>query len=74
MKYGDQCIVHGNMGLMVVGCPNDRCLHEVRGRRGMPSRVDLVKTSIHCDILLFTGLYIHCLGFISDSLYAHGMR
>jgi len=73
-----RCIAQGNMGLQVVGCPKDVCLHEVTGFSGMPSRVEgfviPVKISIHCDILLFTGLYIHLLNFILDYLYAHGMR
>jgi len=46
--------------------------------QGMPSRVEgfaiPVKTSIHCDILLFTVLYTHIPSFIFDSLYTHGMR
>jgi hypothetical protein len=72
------CIAQGNMGLRVVGCPKDMCLHAVTGLKGMPSRVEgfviPVKTSIHCDIPFFTWLYIHLLSFILDSLYAHGMR
>jgi hypothetical protein len=71
-------IAESNMGLRVVGCPKDMYLHEVTRLRGMPSRVEgfviPVKTSIHCYILLFTGLYVHLLSFILDSLYAHGMR
>jgi hypothetical protein len=69
------CIVQG---LSVVGCPKDMYLHEVTGFRVTPSRVEgfviPVNTSIHCDIVLFTGLYIHLLSFILDSLYAQGMR
>jgi hypothetical protein len=63
---------------VIWGCPKDTCLHEVTGFRGMPSRVEgfviPVKTSIHCGILLFTGLYVYLLSFILGTLYAHGRR